>query len=74
MESERGFEQVRFSYDEGRGAEADWGSSQEEYEKYGCAAFRTCLMAPFCTKDEKRKVLTVSVYRQTIEQQKERQV
>ena len=39
MESERGFEQARFSYDEGRGAEADCGSSQEGYEKLQMCGF-----------------------------------
>ena len=50
------------------------GVRRKDMRSYRCAAFRTCLMAPFCTKDEKQKVLAVSVYRQAIERQKEREV
>ena len=84
-EGGRGFGQVRFWYEEGRDV---WRCSEGGelkriggirkkgevgYKMYKCEAFRSCSVAHLCTKEKRRKVLAVSMYRAAIERQPQRQ-
>jgi len=66
VEGERGFEQVRFGYEEGRDVwicpergELRWieGTRKKGEVEYKCEAFRSCPVVHFCTKEQRRKVL-----------------